>query len=105
MVSVLFKVKRVTLGFQNKFLSEVPFVDCSVWNSSRTYRNYYCLKAFMAELLVFLALGHQELTIYGYKTCTVEKVLNKFMDVPLYTGRSKCMVEGGIATIIIRNLI
>lgn len=32
---------------------------------------------------------------------TVEKVLNEFMDVPLYTGGNKCMLDGGITMIII----
>lgn len=31
----------------------------------------------------------------GYM-CTVEKVLNEFMNMPLYTGRSKSMLDGGI---------
>lgn len=36
--------------------------------------------------------------------CTVEKVLNEFVDVPLYAGRSRCILEGGMTMIIVLEL-
>lgn len=50
----------------------------------------------------------QELTNHDYmdgtgmkNMCTFEKVLNKLVDVPLYKGRSKCMLECGMTVILI----
>lgn len=62
----------------------------------------------MRDLVELWAPVQQELTIHDFMDgtgmkdmCTVEKVLNKLVHVPLYKGRSKCMLECGMTVILI----